>query len=331
MTLKTRKLTGRPPWPITLLAGSEKTGKTWAAVAASSSDLIGHTLWFPIGEDDPDEYKQIPGFDEDRFDLVLHDGSYRGLLGALEDAANFQDRNGKPTLWVLDSGTRLWDLLSGMAQLEANARWARKHNGRQPDEDVTIGVDLWTTAGDRWGYVFDEFRAHQGPGLWTARMESTVVVDGRGEPTKERTQKILAQKRLPYDVGAIVEMPSRGEAWLTGVRSVKLAQAQPRVKLPDFTVDALWRKLGLADEPAGHRTFAAIDPDDKPAAAAETAREELRALCEERGWEPAKVAAAFADLSEGVALRDSRNPLAIRAFTEQLKKDWAKVQIAKTA
>lgn len=328
--LNLRKLTGKASWPITLLAGTEKVGKTWEAVAASTSDLIGHTLWFPIGENDPDEYALIPGFDADRFDLVEHDGTYRGLLDQLIAAANFQDVGGKPTLWVLDSGTRLWDLLSGMAQIEANARWARKHGNRPPDEDVKIGVDLWNMAGDRWGHVFDEFRAHQGPAIWTARMELSAVMNN-GEPTGEKVQKIQAQKRLPYDVDSIIEMPARGETYLTGVRSVKLAQLEPRVAFKDFSVDTLWRRLGLADEPVGHRTHALIDPDDKPAAAAQTARDDLRALCEEHGWDLGKVASAYLELSEGTALGESRNAAAIRKFTKDLEKDSAHVQAGKAA
>lgn len=75
MTLKTRQPTGKPSWPILLLAGREKAGKSWAAVAASASDLIGRTLYIGIGEDDPDEYALIPGAS---FEIVEHDGTYPG-------------------------------------------------------------------------------------------------------------------------------------------------------------------------------------------------------------------------------------------------------------
>ena len=37
MTLITRKPTGKPPWPIMLIAGVEKSGKTYSAAQASAS------------------------------------------------------------------------------------------------------------------------------------------------------------------------------------------------------------------------------------------------------------------------------------------------------
>lgn len=321
MALQLRKLTGKPSWPITLLAGGEKVGKTWAAVAAASSDLIGRCIWFPLGEDDPDEYKLIPGFIDEKFDLVEHDGTYRGLIGQMRDAHTEPQKDDKPTLWVLDSGSRLWDLLSGMAQREANSRRdAKARKFKQPvpeDEEADIASDLWNTATDRWYYVLDELKAHNGPVIITARMEITTVFGADGKPTKEKAQKILAQKRLPFDVGNIIEMPSRGETYLTGVRSVKLSQLAPRVEFKDFTFDLLWRRLGLEDG-AGARTHTGIDRDDKPAIAAEAARQDLRTICEKNGWDLSGVAARYLDESEGTSLKDATSAPAIRAFTTRL-------------
>ena len=39
--LKTRKPTGRVPWPCILLEGEEKSGKSWALAQFSTSDRIG--------------------------------------------------------------------------------------------------------------------------------------------------------------------------------------------------------------------------------------------------------------------------------------------------
>src|SRR5690606_14747062 len=81
--LQTRKPSGLPSWPILLLAGREKAGKSWAAVSASASPLVGRTLYIGIGEDDPDEYSIIPGAD---FEIVVHDGTFPGILAAVRAA-----------------------------------------------------------------------------------------------------------------------------------------------------------------------------------------------------------------------------------------------------
>lgn len=254
MTLQTRKPTGKPAWPILLIAGAEKAGKSWACAAASGSDLIGRTLWVGVGEDDPDEYGAVPGA---RFEIVDHDGTYRGILRALTDAA--AEKGDKPNLIVLDSATRLWDLLSDMGQAEANQRAvekARKQNRPAPKEEARIDMDLWNLAKSRWQHILDTLRSHQGPSIVTARLETVTAMED-GQPVKGSGGKVLsvtkikAEKGLAYDVGAIVELPERGKAYLTGVRSVRLAaQSEARRELKNFTVDKLWRDLGLAEKDA---------------------------------------------------------------------------------
>lgn len=256
MALVTRQPTGKPSWPILLLTGGEKCGKTYAAAESSSSDLIGRTLWVGVGEDDPDELGAIDGA---RFEIVVHDGTYRGIVTALTEAAAEPSEPGVPNLLVLDSAGRVWDLLCDMAQAEANERAAakaRKYNkpGPAPDDDVTISMDLWNVAKQRWQHVVDILRDHSGPSIVTARLDVVTVVNDNGDPTKEKTTKVKAEKSLPYDVGVIVEFPTLGEAWVRGVRSLRFKPGDTgRAPFPDFTVDALWRRLGLADE-TGERT-----------------------------------------------------------------------------
>ena len=244
---RTRKPTGKPPWPILLLAGGEKAGKSWSCAEASGSDLIGRTFWIGIGEDDPDEYGAVPGAD---FEIVNHDGSYRDILAAITWAAQQPPTDGKPNLLILDSMTRLWDLLCDMAQDQANGRARRKADNpstrqaaAQSDSEADIHMDLWNIAKDRWGHVIEALRQHQGPSLVTARLEEVTVMQN-GKPTKEKALKVKAEKSLPYDVGGIVQMPERGSAFLVGVRSARL-QVPSRMPLPGFTVDKLWRQLGL--------------------------------------------------------------------------------------
>lgn len=273
MTIKTRRPTGKPSWPITLIAGAEKAGKSWACAEASASDLIGRTLWVGAGEDDPDEYGNIPGAD---FEIVEHDGTYRGILAAVTDAAA-EPAGDKPTLLIVDSMTRIWDLLCDEAQQVANRRArakAERYNKPVPTEDVQITMDLWNVAKDRWDAIVDALRAHQGPVLVTARLEEVTLLDDNGKPTAEKMLKVKGHKSLPYDVGAIVELPQRGEAWLRGVRSTRLQLAE-RTKLKSFTVDTLWRNLGLAETETGKRQHAAAAAEkDIPAASPTLAAEQ---------------------------------------------------------
>lgn len=286
------------------------------------SDLVAGGLWFPVGENDPDEYAQIPGFDGKRFDLVEHDGTYRGLRNALESAlAAEQSRKGKPLMWVIDSGSRLWDLISGMAQHEMYQRLARKaaqQNRPAPDTEQKPAVDLWNVAADRWSYVMDALRAHNGPVVITARMELKAVMNGNGEPTRDKEQKILAHKSLPSEVDAIVELQGPGEAVITGVRSVKLAGVEARRDMHDFTVDKLLRALGV-DHGVGTRTHSGIDPTDSQA---DEARTELGAWCDANTADRSQVAAQFADANGGLTIAEATAG-EIRAFMASLPKKAA--------
>lgn len=248
MSLQTRQPTGKPPWPIVLIAGAEKAGKSYSCAQASGSDLIGRTFWVGIGEDDPDEYGAIPGA---RFEIVVHDGTYKGIGNAIASAVREPMIDGKPNLIVLDSATRLWEMISDMAQAEANQRAAdkaRKYNRPAPAEEARIDMDLWNRATDRWHRVMDLLRGHHGPSLVTARLDVVTVLDDAGKPTKQKDTKIKAQKSLPYDVGVVIEMHTRGETYIMGARSLKLdLPVGTRAPLNDFTVDGLWRNLGLAE------------------------------------------------------------------------------------
>lgn len=268
--METRKPTGLPSWPITLFAGVEKAGKTFEAVRASSSELIGNTYWIGVGEDDPDEYGAMEGA---RFEIVLHDGKYRGILNAVREARLAPKVKGKPNLLVMDSGGRMWALLSDAAQQTANERAARRNKNVGPD-GADITMDLWNTAKQRWNHILDEFRLHDGPVIITARLDEVAVVEN-GQPTKDKTWKVQAEKNLPFEVGMIVQFRALGEAYLTGVRSLRFKpKPHELTRLPDdWSMDALWRQLGMADKNVGTREHAHVQ--------AQGADEERRGLLEQ--------------------------------------------------
>jgi hypothetical protein len=255
MTLNTRKPTGKPSWPILLLAGREKAGKTWAAITASVSPLVGRTLYIGVGEDDPDEYALIPGAE---FEIVVHDGTYPGILNAVRAAVN-EPAGDQATLIILDSGTRLWNLIGDNMQAVANTR---ARGRKTASGDYTISTDLWNVAAGQWQDIMDALRLHQGPVIITARLDPVTVMEN-GQPTTAKEWKVQAHKSLPFDATAIIEMRERGQFLLTGLKSARVQLDAPR-PFPKFTVDSLWAELGLGDG-TGDRTHATVHHDESGA------------------------------------------------------------------
>lgn len=314
---RTRRPNGLPSWPILLIAGAEKSGKSWSCAQASGSDLVGRTLWIGIGEDDPDEYGNVPGAD---FEIVGHDGTYRDILSAIEWASAQPKVDGKPTLLILDSMTRLWDLLCDMAQDAANRRSAekaRKANRPAPTDEADIHMDLWNVAKGRWANVIDVLRAHHGPVLVTARLEEVaVVVNGHPARDGSKALKVKAEKSLPYDVGGIVQMPERGKAYLTGVRTTRM-QIPERSPLPGFTVDKLWRDLGMADLVLGERRHSGVNVESPRG----LLLQQIRSAAEAAGVAREVIAAEWATSHDGERIADTDDLDGLRAVLSGLQEN----------
>ena len=239
-----RKPTGLPSWPVLLLAGREKAGKSYSAAAASASSLIDRTFWIGFGEKDPDEYGAIKGA---RFEIAEHDGTLRDLVETLRYLLTIP-RQDKPHLLVLDSGTRVW------TTLRDKANWIAQQRGKKDREgEFIVTMDIWNKVNGEWMEVLNLIRRWNGPVIITARLDTVAVIEN-GKPTSRKTEKVQGQKSLAYDVDAIVEMPERGTAELVGARSV-IFDIPKRTALPDFTVDGLWRKLGLDKVAAATATY----------------------------------------------------------------------------
>ncbi len=252
--LQTRKPTGKPSWPIALLAGAEKTGKSYSAALAAASEHVGRTYWVTIGEDQPDEYGLLADFE-----IVLHDGKYRSILNVLRAIAHQPaPANGVPLL-IVDSMTRLWDLISTDVQDMANQR----KGGR---EESTVTPDLWNLAAGRWADCMDAIREFPGPVVLTARLSQVAVMNAQGSPTAEKQSKIGGHKTLPFDVGAIFEMPSLGERYLAGTRSVRHPLPKPlavpaEVQSP---IAWLWERLGVVETGTSTRDHLGTAREEQP-------------------------------------------------------------------
>jgi len=247
--LKTRKPSGKPPWPLVLLAGLEKAGKSYSAAAFSASDLIDRTFWVEIGEGAADQYGAMPGA---RYEIVEHDGSYIGIGRALRAATQQPRPTGKPHAIVVDSMTELWDLLSEEAQQTANVR---KKKG--PDGEAQITMDLWNVAKKRWRHILDLLRTYDGPVILTARLDQVAVMDANGKPTTEREYKVRSEKNLAFECDVVVKLFAPERALVTGARSLLLNTGADGLKVADFTLDTLMKSLGLSVESTSPRSYVA--------------------------------------------------------------------------
>jgi hypothetical protein len=249
MKLVTRKPTGKPPWPILLLAGIEKAGKSYTAAALSASDLIDRTFWIEIGEGSADQYGALPGA---RYEIVEHDGTFTSMLEAVKAAVAEPSKPGRPNAIVVDSMTELWALLCN--EQEA----IRASRGKN-----VITMDQWNAAKRKWRQFVDVLRAHNGPVILTARYEQVTVMDDKGKPTTQKAWKVRAEKDLAFEVDGIVVIPKPREFYLAGIRSLAFTvESGGFMSLPGFTLDAFLRALGIQGN-AGVREYTAPTVDQR--------------------------------------------------------------------
>ena len=230
--IRTRKPTGKAPWPMLLLAGREKTGKSYAAAAFSASNLIDRTFYIEVGEGSADQYGALPGA---RYEVVEHDGSWAEILAACKDAAA-EPTNGKPHAIVVDSATELWGLLCDEQQAIANKR------GKG-----TITMDQWNAAKKRWRQVIDALRAHKGPVILTARYEQVTVMKD-GKPTTDKEWKVRAEKDLAYEVDGVITLTEPRRPFVAGIRTVAFNMPAGGFAPKDpegFDLDGFFRKLNI--------------------------------------------------------------------------------------
>jgi hypothetical protein len=200
MTLRTRQPTGLPAWPIVLVEGAEKAGKTTTALSLSASERIDRSVLFEIGERTGDAYARLGDY------LMAElDGTWATLIDQYE-AATKPPEGDLPNLNVVDSGTVLWDSLKDwIGARAANSSANRKLLASDPDAAITIGNNLWNDANNRWGRFMRLTKAHQGITVITARSKITAKIGPGGAPVAGQTEyKIEAQKDLPNHVTAIV-------------------------------------------------------------------------------------------------------------------------------
>ncbi|QDP12559.1 AAA family ATPase [Prescottella equi] len=242
--LQTRKPTGRPPFPLILLEGPSKTGKTYAAAELTASERVGRAFWLDLGEGSADEYGAIEGAD---FEIVVHNGSWPSIFAAVEQvhavAARAAAAGEPPVMLVFDSMTTEWEMIKDWVNRRARqTKAAQKILHDDPDADIKAG-NLWNDGADRHGQLMRLLKTFPGIAVVTAIGTETVALDKDGRPIPgERDYKIEAHKTLTRDVSAWVRYSHDTGPRVVGVRSPHAGYRPGIDRLemrPEFTLEWL--------------------------------------------------------------------------------------------
>lgn len=227
--LRTRKPTGQVAWPLILVEGEEKAGKSVAAYKLSASGQVGRTFVFDMGEGTADEYAELGPYE-----VVEHNGTYSDLLEQMRAACAIPADPDRPNVIILDDGTALWDLLKDWTSIRARrSKVGQKKLREDPDAEIDPTMNLWTDAKDRWHRILNLLRAWPGIAVIIARGKEVSKVAGGAPVAGETEWKVEAEKNLAFAVSAWVRMTRPHTATLIGVRSLHVDVPRNGLKLPD--------------------------------------------------------------------------------------------------
>lgn len=266
--LKTRPPTGRVPWPLILVEGPEKSGKSYAIAALSASAKVGQTYWIDLGEGSADEYGAVEGA---RYLVVDHNGTWAGIYGAVEavhaEAQRAQAAGEPPVVLAIDSMTAEWDMLKDWA-----TNRARKRRGvTDPNVEVKVAMDLWNDANARHGRLMRLLMTFPGIAVITARGKPIAMIGDDGKPVEGRKEyKVEGQKYLAFDASCWVRLDREEPGHVVGLRSVhagiRPGRDKPKDLPDDWTLEWLIFEALRCDPTGSHaRKLTEIQPgDDAP-------------------------------------------------------------------
>jgi hypothetical protein len=216
--LRTRTPTGEVAWPLILVEGDEKAGKSYAAYSLSADERVGRTFVFEFGEGIADEYAQLGPYE-----IVEHNGTYQDLLAQVKAACAEPTEPGKPNVVVIDQMTELWDLLNAWAEHRARGTKSSKAKLKaDPDAEIDITANLHNDKADRWYAVLNRIRRSNVIGVLVCRGKE-VTKFRNGQPVAgEIDYSIQGHKGTVFAVKAHVRMTKPHVATLLGVNSLNI-------------------------------------------------------------------------------------------------------------
>lgn len=243
MTIKTRKPTGRAPWPLILIEGEEKSGKSWACAELSASEKVGQTYWLDLGEGAGDEYGAIPGA---RYEIIEHDGTWVSMFAQVEavrdEARRAAEAGEPPVVLVIDTITAVWELLKDWATARARETDSAKKKLRvDPNAEIDVSMNLWNDANKRHRRLMTILMTFPGIAVVTARGKEVAALDDNGRPIRgTKDYRVEGQKGLAYDATVWVRTSREHAPMVVAARSVHVG-IRPGVDkpkpMPEFSLE----------------------------------------------------------------------------------------------
>lgn len=325
--LKTRKPTGKVGWPLILIEGEEKAGKTWDCAVFSTSEHIGTMYWLDLSEGSADEYGAIPGA---RYEIIDHDGSWGDIIGQVEavhaEAQRAADAGEKPVVLTIDSMTAVWEMLTIWTHDRATRLPSNQNKlSRNADAEIVIPPGYWNPTNKRHKRLMQLLKTFPGIVLVTAQGKEVTKIDEDGKPVEDkgktqRDYKVEGQKKLAYDVSVWVRKYRNAPTVVVGARSVhagiKPGHDEPK-EMPDITLEHLiFRVLKLDTKVAHARNMPELNGAEEPI---HEVKAEIWALAQEREWGLPELRDDFAQWSDGSVLGDASFQ-DLSDYLEQLRK-----------
>lgn len=312
--LKTRKPTGKVGWPLILIEGEEKAGKTWDCAVFSASEHIGTMYWLDLSEGSADEYGAIEGAN---YEIIDHDGTWGDIIGQVEavhaEAQRAAAAGEKPVVLTIDSMTAIWEMLTTWthdraAKLRSNQSRLRNN----PDAEVVIPPGYWNPANKRHKHLMQLLKTFPGIVLVTAQGKVITKIDEDGKPEEDekgkpaKEYKVEGQKKLAYDVSVWVRKFRTQPTIVVGARSVhagiKPGSDDPQ-EMPDLTLEDLIFKVLKVDTKVAHaRNMPELKGTENPI---HDVKSEIWELAKERGWDLPALRDDYAQWSSGALLTEA--------------------------
>jgi hypothetical protein len=240
-----RPPTGTIPWPLVLIEGGEKSGKSFACAQFTASERVGRALWLDLGEGAADEYAAIPGAS---YEVLVHDGTWPSIINQVEavhaEAARALDAGEKPVVLIVDSMTAEWDMVKDwVSQRARSTKKAREILSRDPDAEIKPAMNFWNDGADRHARLMHLLMTFPGIAVVTARGKEIAALDGDGRPQSgQKDYRVEGHKNLAFDASAWVRLSRDAHPLVVGVRSVH-SGLRPGVDKPqsepDFSIEWL--------------------------------------------------------------------------------------------